>query len=538
MTARDSGRTALGQAGPRITRAASANALLFSRLTRGGSLAAGLIALVVYLYTLAPSITWEHNGADSGDLAAAAFALGIPHPPGYPLFTLLAALFARLPTLEPAAGVGLLSALAGGLAVFVLALAGAALVERQTSSLAAAAVAPVAALGLAFAPALWSQATIAEVYTLNLLFAAIILWAIVSESPHRLYLTAVALGLGLTHHFSILLLVPGALVALKPTRREWRAGLLVLAPLLLYAYLPLRAMADPPVNWGDPRTLDRFLWVVTASPYRSYLFGTSLYDVAARIESTARLLFDQFTLFGIALALWGMVRLAFDNARLAAALGLCAGLTAGYAIAYASRDSFTYLLPAFAVVYLWLTYAAAWLIELAAPSLQQTGRAEPGQMAHTLVPLMIILALVALPAYNLWSNARQMDLSRERAASDYAQNLLEALPSDAIVFAEGDERLFALVYYRHVVLAGRSDALIVSQGLLQYAWYYDNLVRAMDDRQLTSSSTRPDYESRALEIAQAATSRGRAVCFDESSPLLPQFEYRARGSAKCIAPNR
>lgn len=99
------------------------------RLGRILALAAALGAFVVYWLTLAHTITWQHNGADSGDLVTAAFVNGIPHPPGYPLYTLLAFFFARNPIFEPAHGVAIFSALMASASVFVLARAGYALLQ-------------------------------------------------------------------------------------------------------------------------------------------------------------------------------------------------------------------------------------------------------------------------------------------------------------------------------------------------------------------------------------------------------------------------
>ena len=50
---------------------------------------AGLLALGLYARTLAPGLTWAHNGADGGDFLAAALTHGVPHPSGYPTYQLL-----------------------------------------------------------------------------------------------------------------------------------------------------------------------------------------------------------------------------------------------------------------------------------------------------------------------------------------------------------------------------------------------------------------------------------------------------------------
>ena len=80
------------------------------RLRAGVLIGLFLFPFFVYLDTLAPSITWRHDGADGGDLIAAAYTLGIPHPTGYPLYVLLARLFTFLPWGDIAYRVNLMSA--------------------------------------------------------------------------------------------------------------------------------------------------------------------------------------------------------------------------------------------------------------------------------------------------------------------------------------------------------------------------------------------------------------------------------------------
>ncbi len=483
------------------------------------SFGAAVISLAVYLFTLAPTITWKHQGADSGDLATAAFTLGIPHPPGYPLFTLLASPFAHLPWLEAAAGVGVLAALAGALAVFVLARVGAELLTPLRQYPVVTVVPLLAALGFAFAPALWSQATIAEIYTLNLLLVAALLWAMVTTHPRRIQVAALALGLGMAHHFSILFILPGSWLMLRPARRDWRAVLLVAAPLLLYAYLPLRALAHPPVNWGNPGTPEGFLWEVTAAPYRSYFLAESLGDILSRVQFTARLLFDQFTPLGVAVSLWGLVRLASDRPRLAAALGLTAVLYVVYALLYVTRDSFVYLLPVFAICALWLIYGAGDLIShISRP---------PARWA-------LAGALALLPVYNLIANYAAMDLSADREAYSFAQDVVDHAPADAVIFAEGDDSLFALTYFRYVIARRTSRAVVVSQAMLNFDWYYQEIRYAAPGLAL-AADLGPAAGQRTEGLIRAGLATGRPVCFTPSSDPPAGFAYEVRGTLHCAA---
>ena len=91
---------------------------IFTRPDYGIALVAALATLWLYLQTLSPTIT----GEDSGEFITAAYTLGIPHPPGYPLYCLIGHLFTKLPWGEVAWRVNLMSACFGAGAVFVVAL--------------------------------------------------------------------------------------------------------------------------------------------------------------------------------------------------------------------------------------------------------------------------------------------------------------------------------------------------------------------------------------------------------------------------------
>jgi hypothetical protein len=133
-----------------------------------GLLAAGcsLLALILYLQTLAPSVAALFD--DSLEFPLVAHRLAIAHPTGYPLYTLLAKLFASGPWQNVAWGVNLLSAVAGTLAVGLVYLIARRVAGRLT--------AVVGALAFAVSPVFWSQSVIAEVYTLNAVFVALLLW--------------------------------------------------------------------------------------------------------------------------------------------------------------------------------------------------------------------------------------------------------------------------------------------------------------------------------------------------------------------------
>jgi tetratricopeptide (TPR) repeat protein len=186
--------------------AASPAVLKQSALSRPSTIALGVsvVSLVVYWLTLAPTVTL----VDSGELILAARSLGVAHPPGFPLYVLLAHLATLIPIGNIAVRVNFASALFAAVAAAVVVLVVAEIVatpakaaqsgrhdgqrqrgkgkKRTSTSIQDSVGEPsrhplvsiiplvVAGLLLAFSRTVWAYATISEVYTLNTLLIAII----------------------------------------------------------------------------------------------------------------------------------------------------------------------------------------------------------------------------------------------------------------------------------------------------------------------------------------------------------------------------
>ena len=231
------------------------------RTSRRAALIVGLVAMVVYLLTLAPGLTWAHQGADGGDLASAVAVGGIPHPPGYPTYVLLGRMFALLPLRDVAFRLNLMSAACAATTIVLLyMLLVLTLTPRRNTHTPARwdaieTLAPVcAALAFAFSPVFWSQALITEVYALNALFVAATL--LLAQSG-RTRLTWLVFGLGLGNHLSLLLVAPALLLLLTRPRAggdqqrrvgEWAASLLCLPARPLCLLLP-SLRAPQPIRW-------------------------------------------------------------------------------------------------------------------------------------------------------------------------------------------------------------------------------------------------------------------------------------------------
>jgi len=120
----------------------------------------------IYLSTVSRTVSF----GDSGDLVTAAFEMGVPHPPGYPLHTILGKLFTILiPIGEIAFRVNLVSSFFGLLTILIIY----AIIYKQTKS---SIVAFLAGSFLAFSSGFWTYSIVTDVFALNAFFVAVLSW--------------------------------------------------------------------------------------------------------------------------------------------------------------------------------------------------------------------------------------------------------------------------------------------------------------------------------------------------------------------------
>ncbi len=232
-----------------------------------GAIAAA-IAMAVYAWTTAPNVTL----LDSGEFIVAAQHFGVPHPTGYPLWTLLAWAFQLLPLGNAAWEIALLSGICGAFAVGLTAM----LVRNTCVWMFAgedvARLASIAAISLslvfAFSFSMWSQAVIAEVYTLHALLVGLYLtclywWLRCPEKTAPIYWSVFTLTLAFSNHQLTLALAPLPLLIVLLVRRDLFWDLVVAGALcLLLAYLAFALFADSALVI---KAALRLTWLVAAS---------------------------------------------------------------------------------------------------------------------------------------------------------------------------------------------------------------------------------------------------------------------------------
>lgn len=540
------------------------------RLRTGVGILVMLAAFLAYVATMAPGLTWLHDGADGGDLAAAVMVSGVPHPAGYPTYLLLAQVFASIPIRDVAYRLNLMS---GACAAFSVGLVYLLVLHTCRSSVASTAVAsisrahlmigkmwtclqccPVAvaasvALMFAFSPVFWSQAVITEVYALNALFVAALLLVALAVSRHKVLLCFI-FGLALGNHLTTVLLIPtlvimagsGQMASPMQRKRSWAniayPALALFAGLSVYLILPLRAAADPLVNWGQASTLSGFLWTISGGPYRAYAFGLPLADVPGRLAAWAALLIEQFGWVGVTLmllGLWDMLTGGVKHAggdRVAIAdriadtrcgwgLLLTFILYSVYALGYRTADSYLYMIPAYLVATLWLGRGLFIVVAVFMSWVRRQTLTLPRE--GTLV-LMAGIALSLLPLAQLTGHWSTADASRDHSAQQYAEEALHSVPDGAIIITASDEHTFALWYQ---TVNSHRDVLVVDRDLTQFDWY-----RRQVQRRITESPAPSDAVQSAqyvVRMIKEVAARRAVYLADEDAVLLQTFRWQKDG---------
>ncbi len=453
---------------------------------------------IVYGFTLAPSVVH----IDSGELAAVQSTLGIAHPTGYPLFTILGYLFLQIP-LFPSniAQLNFLSLIycVAGLFFWVKSLR---LILTHYSQIPKAAErkkrprsrkkashpsseepAPLYAdltalitggLFLGFSRTYWSQSSSVEVYSLHVLLIVLVVYFLL-----RAYLypqqdikpwiwVAVALSLSFSNHMTSLLILPGvAFLFFKKMgiRRQTvkpvliMTGLFVVLIALLYLYLPLRASQNPVLNWGNPENWKNLIRHVSGKQYSVWLFSSA--DSAWKNFSRFIDAFPgEFTWAGLILGILGVLQTLKKWTGLSIFLFISFFCTVLYAINYDIHDLETYFLLAYLVFAFWIAIGIRWCLV----------RIRIKKWIFIVIP-----ALFFCIVYESVSHYSENDQSNLTIYEEYTKQALASIPTGAVLLSYQWDYLISPAYYFQFIEGYRRDVAIVDKELLRRSWYFDQM---------------------------------------------------------------
>jgi len=483
------------------------------------------LPFTVYFYFLAPTIV----GGDTGELISAAYVTGIPHPPGYPLYTMLGKIFTFIPFNSIAWRVNLLSAVLGAFTVLLVYLSLRILTRNPLAAL-------FGGLSLAFSRFFWHYSEVAEVFPLNNFFIALLVYLLLlyreslaqntleggsrylpDKGVKYLYLLAFCYGLGLSNHQTLILLFPAVVFFIYSYQKSlllslkfWGIclGLLFLG-LLAHIYAPLAAAHNPAMNWDNPVNWKNFLNMVLRKDFGSL----SLFSKEAGVEAPSRLIqippylagfFQQFNIIPLLLGLlgiyWGLIVPWFSPKNSSGRREKKKSKPqndGSYSLQ--NRDDYIFnlfLLIAFILLGLFFILFAnmpiqkilllgvlhrfylasavifAFWIGLGCSKMLTRAENWPSNIKTWAPGAVVVLGIASL----LFFNYKEADFRENYMAYDVGKNILDSLPSGSLLFVHGDVASMA-VDYLQMAEKYRTDVIVLDQEKLTYPWYVAQVLK-------------------------------------------------------------
>ncbi|MDD2856502.1 MAG: DUF2723 domain-containing protein, partial [Desulfuromonadaceae bacterium] len=512
------------------------------------------IPFSIYMATLAPSVTFF----DSGEFITAASSLGSAHSPGYPLFLMYSKLFSWIPLGNIAFRINVATAFSSSLACLMVYLLTTELLKRKNgltennfNRIAVKFAGLAAALSFAVTPRLWLQSNHDKPYPLLAFIAAIIFYILLKwqdeyragvERPSYIYVCTFLAGMSMGIHQTIVLLLPAwfVMIIITDWRMITRVKELVLATAFamlgfsVHLYLPLRALTNPLLNWGDSKTLEQFLWHFLRKGYPAEPPVRNVSLLWAQIKAFS--ITHEFTWLGAAMLaiglcfLWRNCRVVFTAFVVSVASFLL--VIVGYfntpmEVIFLTEEFFTplYLLSAVIIgtgLFTIFSYAVS----------KATMPEHFGFKLYSLLFLLFFSFPSLLCALNYYEN----DQHDNYIAFDYAANSLRSLPENAIMFTWGDSGAFPLWYLQGIERL-REDIDLPHTPHLVFEWYLDSMPRLFKNSNLRKYDIASFGPESALRAAVAENIGSRPVYIDFSTRYSIDFrDYQPvqKGIVYCI----
>nr|XP_058915480.1 transmembrane protein 260 isoform X2 [Kogia breviceps] len=411
--------------GPAGGRAARAGPRRSGGLRGGVAVFAAVAA--VFTLTLPPSVP----GGDSGELITAAHELGVAHPPGYPLFTLVAKLAIILfPFGSVAYRVNLLCGLFGAVAAALLFFT----VFRLSGSYAGG----ILAAGVfSFSRLTWQWSIAAEVFSLNNLFVGLLMALTVhfeeattaQERSKIAKIGAFCCGLSLCNQHTVVVYV------------------LCIIPWILFRLLKEKAKSE---------------------------IGSSMSEILLSQVTNMR---TQLSLNIQALAVWANICLVRKDRQNSSLVWLFTGMFCIYSLFFAWRANLDISKPLFmGVVERFWMQSNAVVAVLAGIGLAALVSESNRVLNTNGLQCLEWLSATLFVIYQIYSNYSICDQRTNYVIDKFAKNLLASMPHDAIILLRGDLPGNSL-RYMHYCEGLRPDISLVDQEMMTYEWYLPKMAK-------------------------------------------------------------
>jgi hypothetical protein len=483
-------------------------------------LGAFLLVFALYLRTLSPTVLYLQDPKllDAVMVQMQVAVLGITHPTGYPTYLMLTHLFTYLPVGDVAYRVNLGSAFYAALAVVAVYLTGLLLSKRVVAAAAGA-------LAFGLGAALWSQAVIAEVYTLNALLVAMTIGVLLLWREHGrdryLLLSAFLVGLCLTNHLTSGLLLPAGvlLVALVDRSKLKDVGLLLkgaglfLLGLTPYLYLPIRAAMDPPMDANNPTTFERFWYVVTGGNLTGSFFSFGPAELPGRMLFYGEHLLQNVPFLVVMVALTGAVVVLLRDRAAGIFLGFLFFGWLFYSVENDIPDVELYFIPTYLVLSLWAAAGFGALLDEAESFTGRLSKAARWGVIGTLCAVMLLL-----PLFGVGETYAKSDMSGVYRGQKEIEAVAENAAPNATVLHHRSS-----MWYMVLVEKRRRDLTIVDPFFHNTDVSWADLVWPADIDLATTDRRYGTDDLSGAKAAILAAKKGRVYLLDQESTNLEPF---------------
>ncbi|MGB9720452.1 MAG: DUF2723 domain-containing protein [bacterium] len=400
-----------------------------------------IIVIGIYIYSLCPTIYL----IDSGELGAVSYTLGIAHPTGYPLYTLISYFVAHVPG-EPIRNLNFLSALFSVFAAMFLYFTANKIVDNKFLSIL---IVPL----YAFSLIIWRTSVTNEVYPLTGLFCIILLYLLFNLKDSRIYyITMFLIGLSLANHIIIIsIVIPLCVYILciyKPDARKIIFGLIFVGiGLSIYLYLIFRTLGGAEIAWGNTCNIQRLLWHVTGRQYQVWMFSLPIKEILNNAREGIIFIVRNFLYVFLIFIFAGLYWLFKNNRKKFWFFLAIFFLNFLYTINYAIPDIESYYIPGF--------------VALLFISIYGLNVFQKYMKIFITIPLSLIIPILNYPDCTLRNNTFGLD---------YSLFHITQLPENSLLICSYWDIYSPTVYLRKVKHF-RKDLAIIDKELLRRTWY-------------------------------------------------------------------
>ena len=464
-----------------------------------------IIPFAVYLMTLAPGLYF----IDTGELAAVCVKLGIAHPTGYPLFTLLGNLFSKIPAGDYIYSLNIMCAFISSVTslvffnmmYFILTSMNlgrndeksAVLTENNKNKTVSLIISLASSLVLAFSGTFWNTSNSLEVYSLHTLLVVSIIFSFLyacnkhvnnTENDVKYWIFfGYILGLSFTNHLSTIFLSVGTLYlyfAVNGFNKNSVTKILIIAipfivALTVYAYFFVRG-DNTVIAWGNPVNLENFYRHVSGKQFSIWMF-TSTDSASKQFSHFLTVYPKEFFYIPVIVSLPGIIFLFNKQRKFFYYTVLLFVFNILYAINYDIHDINTYFLLAFIITAVWFGTGLYYIYEKLKLS----------------IALLVVLSL-AIISFSVYGNFNENNLSGSNYVKEFTENIFKSTKGKSIVISTQWDFWVSASFYYQYVYNQRPEIAVIDKELMRKSWYLKHLRDHYPDIYQRSSNEFDLYE--------------------------------------------